>query len=68
MMDKEEPLDWQPEIEEIDQRRQLAAQMGGEEAIVRHHAAGKLTVRERVERLLDPCSFQELGSLAGNAA
>jgi len=67
MADKEAPTDWQPEIEEMQQRRRLAAQMGGEEAVARHHAAGKLTVRERIERLLDPGSFHELGSLAGRA-
>ena len=67
MNDKEPPSDWQPEAEEIRRRRQLAARMGGEESVARHHAAGKLTVRERVERLLDSGSFQELGSLAGSA-
>jgi len=67
MADKETPADWQPEVEETQRRRRLAAEMGGEEAVARHHAAGKLTVRERIERLLDPGSFQELGSLAGSA-
>jgi acetyl-CoA carboxylase carboxyltransferase component len=67
MADKEGFTDWQPEIEEIEERRRLAAQMGGEEAVARHHAAGKLTVRERIERLVDTGSFHELGSLAGRA-
>jgi len=67
MADKEELTDWQPEIEEIEQRRLFAAQMGGEEAVARHHTAGKLTVRERIERLVDPGSFHELGSLAGRS-
>ncbi len=67
MADNDAPTDWRPEIEEIERRRRLAAEMGGEEAVARHHAAGKLTVRERIERLVDPGSFHELGSLAGRA-
>jgi acetyl-CoA carboxylase carboxyltransferase component len=56
---------WLPEVQEIQERQRLAAEMGGEESVARHHAAGKLTVRERFDRLLDPGSFQEIGSLAG---
>jgi acetyl-CoA carboxylase carboxyltransferase component len=67
MNEKEPPTDWQPGVEEIERRQQLAARLGGEEAVARHHAAGKLTVRERIDRLLDSRSFQELGSLAGSA-
>ena len=33
---------------------------GNTKAIERHHKAGKLTARERIEQLLDPGSFQEL--------
>lgn len=32
---------------------------------VRQKASGKLWVRERVEQLLDPGSFQEVGSVSG---
>jgi len=52
---------WQPEIEELKRRIELAKQMGGPENVARQHAGGKLTVRERIERLLDPCSFREVG-------
>src|SRR5437667_734350 len=41
--------------------------MGGAEAIAKQHGEGKLTVRERVERLFDPGSFQEIGLLANHA-
>ena len=41
--------------------------MGGEEKVARQHAAGRLTVRERIELLLDPGSFREVGGLAGRA-
>lgn len=67
MTAQQTPQNWEPEVEEIRRRRELAGRMGGEEAVARHHAAGKLTVRERIVCLLDPGSFQELGSLAGRA-
>src|SRR5258708_38203383 len=41
--------------------------MGGAENIERQHKAGRLTVRERIERLLDRDSFHETGALAGVA-
>jgi len=41
--------------------------MGGEEAVEQQHARGRLTVRERIDRLADPGSFQEHGPLAGHA-
>lgn len=56
---------WQPEIEELEYRRSLAMQMGGEERIERQHSEGKLTVRERIDTLLDPDTFFEIGELAG---
>jgi acetyl-CoA carboxylase carboxyltransferase component len=39
--------------------------MGGEERLGRHRAAGKLDARSRVEALVDPGSFRELGTLVG---
>src|SRR5204863_143722 len=38
---------------------------GGEERVARQHASGRLTVRERVERLVDDATFHERGALAG---
>ena len=61
-------MDWKPEIEEIAKRRSVAQQQGGKESIERHHRAGKLTARERIEKLSDPGSFREYGSLAGHAS
>ncbi len=61
-------MSWTEEIGEIHRRRGLAEQCGGTEAVVRHHAEGKLTVRERIARLLDTGSFQEVGKLAGRAS
>jgi acetyl-CoA carboxylase carboxyltransferase component len=56
---------WQPEIDELAQRKALAAQMGGAERVARQKAAGKLTVRERVESFCDHGTFAEIGALAG---
>ena len=39
--------------------------MGGEERVERQHASGRLTVRERIERLFDEGTFHETGALAG---
>ena len=58
-------MTWQPELDELRRREELAREMGGPERVARQHAAGKLTVRERVARLLDPDSFHETGALAG---
>ncbi len=60
-------LTWEPEVEEIKRREELAKQMGGPANVDRQHASGKLTVRERIDRLLDPGSFHEIGALAGQA-
>ena len=51
-------------LEEIRRRRQQALEGGGVERVQRQHAAGKLTARERMERLLDTGSFAELDMLA----
>jgi acetyl-CoA carboxylase carboxyltransferase component len=61
-------LTWQPEVDEIKRRIELAKQMGGEANVARQHENGRLTVRERIERLLDHESFHETGALAGKAA
>jgi len=58
-------MSWRPEIEDIHRRRKLAEACGGAEAVAKHHASGKFTVRERIDRLLDAGSFREVGKLAG---
>ena len=58
-------MTWQPEIDEIARRAAMTRQMGGAEKVERQHAQGKLTVRERVERLVDPASFREIGAISG---
>ena len=57
--------DWTPEIEEIRGRREMAQAMGGPQKVARQRASGRLTVRERIERLADPGTFAEIGALTG---
>ncbi|MFS8977172.1 carboxyl transferase domain-containing protein [Cupriavidus necator] len=59
-------MTWRPEIDELTYRRRLAARMGGEDKVGRHKAAGKLTVRERIDEIADPGSFREVGGLSGS--
>lgn len=41
---------------------------GGKDRIEKQHAAGKLTARERIDRLVDKSSFQEMGLFARHRA
>ncbi len=50
-------------IEELRRRRQQAL-AGDAQAIAKQHERGKLTARERIDRLLDPGSFVELDAFA----
>ena len=59
---------WQPEAEEIARRREFAEELGGAEAVEKQHLAQRLTVRERVNLLVDRDSFQEVGKLTGNGS
>jgi len=60
-------MSWQKEIDELRRREELAKKMGGPEKVERHHNQGKLTVRERIEGLVDPGSFHEIGTATGVA-
>jgi len=56
-------MPFENEMAELEGRKRLALGMGGEEKIARQHAAGRFTARERIEKLLDPGSFLEIGML-----
>ncbi|MBT4044341.1 MAG: methylmalonyl-CoA carboxyltransferase [Rhodospirillaceae bacterium] len=58
-------MDWQEEKDELVKRNALAQNLGGADKIERQHKGGRLTVRERIDQILDPDSFQEIGALAG---
>jgi acetyl-CoA carboxylase carboxyltransferase component len=60
-------MSWQKEVNELHARERLAYKMGGEEKVKRQHDNKRLTVRERIDRLLDPKSFHEIGAIAGKA-
>ncbi|HIE05524.1 MAG TPA: acyl-CoA carboxylase subunit beta [bacterium (Candidatus Stahlbacteria)] len=49
-------------MKNLDDLRAEALKGGGTERIKRQHDAGKMTARERINLLLDPDSFQELGA------
>jgi acetyl-CoA carboxylase carboxyltransferase component len=58
---------WEPELAELRRREAFAHRMGGPEKVTRQHDGGKLTVRARIDSLLDPGSFHEIGTIAGKA-
>ena len=54
-------MSWDQEVQELERRRHLAKQQGGAEGIARQHARGRLTIRERIDALLDAGTFEEHG-------
>ncbi len=61
-------MTWQPDVDELHKRADIARQMGGPDSVAFHHGRGKLTVRERLDLLADPGTLQESGVLAGKAS
>jgi len=61
-------MSWKDKIEELKSRQKSALKLGGDQSIAYQHKLGKLTVRERIEKLLDWGSFSELGMIAGSAS
>src|SRR5438034_16896 len=52
-------------VAEVRERTLEVARGGGEQAVERHRSRGKLTARERIDRLVDPdTAFLELNALA----
>lgn len=66
ILEEKIPL-WKPELDEIEYRQKLAEKLGGIESIRKHHEAGRLTARERIDHLLDENSFHEIGAFTGSA-
>ena len=52
-------------VEDLHGRREKAKLGGGEEKIALQHERGKLTARERIDLLVDPGTFVEIGIQAG---
>ncbi len=59
-------MSWKTQRDEIEQRRRAALEQGGEDAVARQHGKGLLTIRERIDGLLDANSFREVGPIAGS--
>ena len=57
--------DWDAMLADLERRQREARAMGGPEKLERRRAEGRLDARARVEHLLDPGSFRELGTLVG---
>jgi methylmalonyl-CoA decarboxylase subunit alpha len=49
-----------------DQRSKIRTTMGGEERVAAVHARGGRTIREHIEALVDPGSFEEVGTFAAS--
>ncbi len=56
---------WDKALEDLAQRREAARAQGGPEAVAAHHEKGRLTIRERIDTLVDPGRFFEHGRTAG---
>jgi hypothetical protein len=62
------PADWSDVLGELDLVRKFAQTPKYDTTgYIRHKEGGKLWVRERIELLLDPGTFAEVGSAAGTA-
>src|SRR6201986_2175346 len=59
------PQGWEEKLEDLDRRRQHARDMGGPERLAKQPAKGKPRARARIDRLLDPGTFREFGTLVG---
>jgi len=57
--------DWTETLDDLGRRRERSRGMGGAERLAKHHDKGKLDARDRVQRLLDPGTFREIGTLVG---
>lgn len=53
-----------PRIETLKSMQEASKLGGGPERIEKQHAKGSLTARERIDLLLDPDTFREIGSMA----
>src|SRR5690242_3723586 len=54
------PETYEEKLAQLQEIREEAVHAGSASAVEKQHAKGKYTARERVEKLLDPGSFQEL--------
>src|SRR5260370_10832673 len=60
-------MNWKPELDDLARREAFAREMGGVDKVKRQRDQGRLTVRERIDRLVDQKSFHRIGALSGIA-
>ncbi|HZC95653.1 MAG TPA: carboxyl transferase domain-containing protein, partial [Bradyrhizobium sp.] len=58
-------MNWKPELDDLARREAFAREMGGVDKVKRQHDQGRLTVRERIDKLVDQKSFHEVGAISG---
>src|SRR4051812_47484224 len=59
-MREKNPVTHEEKLAYLRELREQAIHSASEDAVEKQHAKGKLTARERIEKLLDPGSFEEL--------
>ena len=59
-MREKNPVTHEEKLAYLRELREAAINSASEEAVEKQHAKGKMTARERIEKLLDPGSFEEL--------
>ena len=60
-------MNWKPELDDLARREAFAREMGGVDKVKRQRDQGRLTVRERIDKLVDTTSFHEIGAISGVA-
>ncbi len=57
---------WGPALDDLAARRTAARAMGGDERLAKKRAKGQLDARARIDHLIDPGTFREIGTLVGD--
>src|ERR1700686_1461557 len=60
-------MTWNPGLDALARREAFAREMGGVDKGKRQRDQGRLTVRERIDKLVDSSSFHEIGAISGIA-
>src|SRR6202162_4143266 len=60
-------MNWKPELDDLARREAFAREVGGVDKVKRQRDQGRLTVRERIDKLVDSGSFHEIGAISGIA-
>jgi acetyl-CoA carboxylase carboxyltransferase component len=62
----DDPGEWAAVLGDLERRQEEARAMGGAEKLARQRRDGRSDARQRIDALLDPGSFRELGTLVGS--